>query len=77
MSGIHSEYNRVVCWRHAYPHANSQSNGYGDCNRYANRHGYGYSDAETYAHTTFNADPEAAPHSGAEITGLAGFERCI
>jgi len=56
VSGLHSDYYRVVPRRHAYPDADGQSNGYG----------YGYSDAETYAYTKVSADTETASHSGAE-----------
>ena len=60
MSGLHCDYNRVVRWRHAYPHASSHPDGNPACNRYANCHNYGYSDAETYAYTTSSAFAEAS-----------------
>jgi hypothetical protein len=63
VSGLHCDYNRFVPRRHAYPDANSHRHSVS----YADPHGHGYFDSQIYAYTTFNADTEAASHSGAEI----------
>jgi hypothetical protein len=56
VSGLHSDCNRSLRWRHVYPDANGNGYSFGIGN--TNCHGYGNSDrySQTYAYTTVIAD---------------------